>query len=318
MTVATELKFRCPACTRKLTIERRYAGAEVACPECNFELEVPNSRFGTGDEIDGFRIEMLLGMGSAGEVYLAEELSMARPVALKVLRADLPEIEEETVDFIMEARTLGNVNHEHVVTAFRTGSVDKVHYLAMRYVEGPTLLQRLLLRGPMDVDQTIQMALVVADALDYAWEKMDLLHRDVKPGNIMFDTDENVLLLDLGISQCMRKGQNVGRIDVILGSPAYMSPEQIQAKPVLDCRVDIYGLGATMYHALTGEPPFSGDGQEIMKRKLIESAPSPLRIRRDLPSKLVRLISRCLSINPADRPPDWLSFIAELKAAAPR
>ncbi len=233
-------------------------------------------------------------------VYLAHDLRHNRPVGFKVLRPELaatlgPE------RFLHEIRIAAGLQHPHILPVFDSGDAAGQLWYTMPYVEGETLRQRLLLEKQLPLDDARRIAVQVLSALEYA-HAHGVIHRDVKPENILLEGDQAVLA-DLGIARAMSAvGENrLTETGLSLGTPSYMSPEQACADPSLDGRTDLYSLGCVLYEMLAGEPPYTGPTpQAIVARRLVEPPPR-LRTIRDVPESLEQAIHRALARNPADR-----------------
>lgn len=240
---------------------------------------------GPGTWLDDFLLRRLLGRGAMAEVYLAEQRSLSRSVAVKILSPAWASSTEQVTRFHREVRTLALLQHPNIVTAFYAGHDHDVHYLAMHYVQGGTLQDRLRRSGPLSEAEALSVVYKVADALQFAWERHGLIHRDVKPANIMIDADGEVKLTDLGISKCVYETDSITHGHRIFGTPHYMSPEQAKGELDLDFRSDQYSLGATLYHLLAGRPPFeTSDVNEIIRRQIHENL-APIHLRRPGVSK---------------------------------
>ena len=249
---------------------------------------------------DRYRIERELGRGGMATVYLAHDLRHNRRVAFKVLRPELaatlgPE------RFLHEIRIAAGLQHPHILPVFDSGDAAGQLWYTMPYVEGETLRQRLLREKQLPLDEARRIAVQVLSALGYA-HAHGVIHRDVKPENILLDGDQAVLA-DLGIARAMTTvGEDrLTETGLSLGTPSYMSPEQACAEPSLDGRTDLYSLGCVLYEMLAGEPPYTGPTpQAIVARRLVEPPPR-LRTIRDVPESLEQAIHRALARNPADR-----------------
>jgi len=247
---------------------------------------------GPGTWLDDFLLRRLLGRGAMAEVYLAEQRSLSRSVAVKILSPAWATNAEQVTRFHREVRTLALLQHPNIVTAFYAGHAHDVHYLAMHFVQGGTLQDRLRSSGPLSEAEALSVVYKVADALQFAWERHGLIHRDVKPANIMIDADGEVKLTDLGISKCVYETGSITHGHRIFGTPHYMSPEQARGELNLDFRSDQYSLGATLYHLLAGSPPFeTSDVNEIIRRQKNEN-PTPIHLRR---SGISKACASCLA-----------------------
>lgn len=298
--------YNCPHCHDEFELE---AGMDqiIHCPHCNGTVSIPDENdIAVGTVIGGFEIQKLLGRGGMGNVYLANQLSMNRLVALKVLPKVLT-VDRSAVDqFMNEVRNSGQLQHANIVIAIDAGEDNGQYYLAMTYVNGQTLEEILEEEESIDEQDAIHFALKIADALQYVWDKHKLLHKDIKPGNIMVDEKGDAFLLDMGIAQ--RLGESsVDDDGMIHGSPFYMSPEQTRAEN-LDWSSDLYSLGATLYHAIVGVPPYDGeDVSKIIDMHTEKPFPKPSKRNPDaeISPETVEFIKTMMGKKPADRFKSW-------------
>lgn len=245
-------------------------------------------------KIPGYRIQSALGKGGMASVYLAIQEKFDRPVALKIMLPALAADDSFARRFQREARLCAQLSHPHIVPVFDVGESDGMHYIAMEYVAGGSLKERLA-DGitPKDAETILRQ---MASALDYAGE-MDIIHRDVKPDNIMFRQDGSAVLMDFGIARPTMSDEQMTMMGTIVGTPKYMSPEQHRGKDI-DPRADLYSLGVVFFQMLTGRPPYEANDPMAMGLKHI-SDPIPL-----MPTDLKRyqpLIRKLLAKDPEQR-----------------
>ncbi len=250
------------------------------------------------DRIQGYRIICHLGRGNMALVFAATQINLDRIVALKILDPKLLFDSEFVERFLREAQAAARLNHPNIVQAYDVGSSQELHYFAMEYVDGVTA-RELLERSPsarLDEDTAIDVIVQVARALDHA-AKNHLVHRDVKPGNVMINRDGVVKLCDLGLATALDAEGGPGQDSaVILGSPYYIAPEQIEGRADLDTRADIYSLGATLFHLLTGRPPFPGrTPEDVCLKHLSEPVPSPSEVVPSLTQRLTPVIFKMMA-----------------------
>ncbi|HWP39116.1 MAG TPA: protein kinase [Gemmatimonadales bacterium] len=265
---------------------------------------------------DRYVIERELGHGGMARVYLARDLRHDRLVALKVLR---PEISAclGSDRFLNEIRTVAALQHPNIVPLFDSGTAAGLLYYVMPFVEGETLRQRLIREGSLPIQDAMHIALETADALGYAHAR-GVVHRDVKPENILL-SGGHALVSDFGISRAVAKvaGTAVTDIGVVLGTPAYMSPEQATGQPDVDARSDVYALGCVLYEMLTGEPPFSGSTAQTVLALQVSAPPVSVRVLRpNVPPTVDRVIERALSKVRSDRFEDGAALRRALRVAA--
>ncbi|NQT89530.1 serine/threonine protein kinase, partial [bacterium] len=207
--------------------------------------------------IGGYEVLEQLGKGGMGTVFKARQVSMDRLVALKVLPPKLAEDEAYVARFVREARAAAKLTHPNIVQGYDVGEADGTHYFAMELVDGPSVKNLLDRSGTIEEKKALNIAGAVARALEEA-QRHGIVHRDIKPDNIMINSRGIVKLADLGLARTTAKVDTVTLDGTAIGTPQYMSPEQVRAEPDLDTRADIYALGATLYHMVTGEFPFDG------------------------------------------------------------
>ncbi len=296
-----------------MAIDASASGEAVSCPQCRTSVTVPQARLGPGVTLGGFRIERLIGAGGMGEVYLARQLSMDRPVALKIL-AEHARSREDKERFIQEVRTLARLEHPNIVTAHEAGEDGGHLYLAMGYVNGEALDRRLASQGRVPEREALKIVRKVGKALEYAWSEHRMLHRDIKPGNILIDAHGEPKLVDLGLAHTVRTAES-GPVDHphVAGTPNYMSPEQAEGRDDLDCRSDIYALGATLYHMLTGQLPYAADTpDETLRLKFAEPLPDPRSYNPQLSPSCVALLTGMLAHERPDRYSTWKELLVDV------
>jgi len=247
--------------------------------------------------IGDFVIGEVIGAGSIGKVYRAVQLSLGREVALKILSPELSS--SKFIDsFLHEARAAAQLSHTNLVQAYAVGEENGVCYLAMSYIKGETLSDRLEREKRIPVDEALHIIQQVAEALFYAWDDSRLIHRDVKPDNIMITTDGIVKLTDMGLAITQEDWNEDAEIS---GSPSYMSPEQFAGEE-LDCRSDIYSLGITLYQMISGKLPFVGESfQEIAGQHFNEEPVQLYRFNVGATLKVSNLVKKMMEKLPEDR-----------------
>ena len=260
-----------------------------------------------GRTLAHYQVLSALGAGGMGEVYRATDTKLQRDVALKVLSPETASDPERLSRFQREARAVAALNHPHIVTIFSVEESDGIHFLTMELIEGQSL-DRLMPPGGLPAAQIIEIAKAVADALSAAHEK-GIVHRDLKPANVMVTHEGRVKILDFGLAKDV-SAQSFGdatltsaqtQIGVVMGTPAYMSPEQISGR-ALDHRTDIFSLGVLIHEMCTGHRPFTGHSSaELTSAILRDDPPSISDLRSDLPSDLARIVRRCLEKDPRYR-----------------
>jgi len=249
-------------------------------------------------------IERLLGRGGMGAVYLAHELALERNVAIKVLppeHASTPEVRER---FKREARTAARLTHPHIVPLHTFAEVSGLLYFVMGYVAGESLAARLRRQGPFDSEEARTFLASLCDALDYA-HRHGIVHRDIKPDNILIDADSGVpLLTDFGIAKATLTDAQLTSAGQLIGTPHYMSPEQATGRADVGPRSDLYSLGLVGYEMLSGQRPFEAESPLDALTQRLTQNPRPLGSIADVAPDLAQAIGRCLQRDPANRWPD--------------
>ena len=257
----------------------------------------------------------LLGSGAMADVYLAEQISLGRHVAVKVLRADTLRHPSAVERFEQEARAAASLVHGNIVQVHEVACVDGVQFLAEEYVAGPTLRTWLTARGPLDARQALALLGQVGSALVRAAQQ-GIVHRDIKPENLLLTSAGDVKVADFGLVRVMSEDSELTRDGMTLGTPLYMSPEQAEGRPV-DARSDLYSLGATIYHLLAGRPPFVGSTAiAVAMAHIKDPLPALAAARPDLPAGLCEIVERMLAKDPADRfasPQELLKAVGSLE-----
>lgn len=265
-----------------------------------------------GRTLGDFEIRELVSTGGMGTVYRAFQRGMNREVALKVLPVELGEHPIALQRFYQEARAAARLDHPNIVRAISVGSQDGLHYFAMEYVEGENLARKFKRRGPLDEGEAIRVITAVAEALAAAHAR-GIIHRDVKPENVLITESGQVKLADFGLVK--RLDQDLGLTDTGkgLGTTNYMAPEQFKNAKNADVRCDIYALGATLYAALTGVVPWAGlEPMAMYKQKCAGDIPAPRQVQPNITPRTETVILRAMRVDPNQRYSDCGKFIAEL------
>lgn len=257
----------------------------------------------SGRLLGDYQLLRRLGRGGMAEVYLAEQLSLRRQVALKILKTNLALDAAYVRRFHNEAQAAAKLVHANIVQIHEVGCIDGIHFIAQEYVAGQNLKQLLTRHGRgLDVAPAANIIRQVAAALHKAAQQ-NIIHRDIKPENIMLAPSGEVKVADFGLARVVKEGEalNLTEIGITMGTPLYMSPEQVEGKAI-DPRSDIYSLGVTCYQMLAGRPPFDGDTALAVAVQHLRSEPVRLEsLRPDVPSGLCRIVHKMLAKNPQDR-----------------
>jgi serine/threonine-protein kinase len=314
------------------------------CPECRstFDEEIPNCPFDGTSLVDmaldvtarmveretlqrlqsvqapnnKYTIMERIGQGGWGGVYKAYQHSTQREVALKVLRRDVAEEVQARRRFHLEAQAISRLKHPNTVTIFDFGETeDGLLYIAMEYIQGETLDSLLGRVSSLPPLRAVRIARQVALSLSEAHTK-GIIHRDIKPQNIMLldlgDASDFVKVLDFGVAKLIESDSKLTATGSTFGTPEYMSPEQVQSKP-LDHRSDLYSLGVVLYEMLSGRPPFTGDSAVTVAMQHVRARPAPLPLKEACPAALLQMLKRLLAKSMADRPSSAREVAEELE-----
>lgn len=277
---------------------------------------VSGSPGGLPSRVGDYRIQRLIGSGGMGRVYLAEHETMRRTVALKTLPPERMRQASSIERFYAEVRAAARLLHPNIVTAFDAGNVGGIHYLAMEYVDGPTLAALVAQAGPLSIADAVSAIRDSARGLAHA-HAAGIVHRDVKPSNLMRASDGTVKVVDLGLASVARGTPDRGLASPsdagrLVGTIAFMSPEQLENPDAVDARSDIYSLGATFYFLLTGHPPYEGDFLAQVRGHRHDPLPELFAVRPDADLRLEHVLHRMMAKRPQDRYGSLVEVIADL------
>jgi len=264
--------------------------------------------------LGNYQIEERLGRGGMATVYRAHQRNMRRDVAIKIMSAELVEDPQFVARFEREAQVIASLEHPRILPVHDFGHEGELFYLVMRLVEGETLYDRML-DGPLPPAAAARLVTQIAEALDYAHGR-GVIHRDLKPNNILLDESDNVYMMDFGLAKLLAATSHLTETGMVLGTPAYMAPEQWRGDPV-SARTDVYALGVILYEMVCGQPPFEGADTPftLMYRHLNDTPQAPRSILPSLPAEVDAVILRALAKDPADRY-DSAGALADAFAAA--
>lgn len=268
----------------------------------------------TGRTIGGYLIVRRLGRGGMAEVYLAEQFSLRRHVALKVLKSSLAQDASFVQRFHQEAQAAAALIQSNIVQIYEVGDDQGVHFIAQEYVRGQNLKQYMQRYGAVDPVVAVNIIRQVSAALQKAADN-HVVHRDIKPENIMLVPNGEVKVADFGLARVndRARASDLTQIGITMGTPLYMSPEQVEGR-VVDTRSDLYSLGITSYHMLAGQPPFEGENPLAIALQHVNKAPTPLHVLRpDVPLELCQIIERMMAKEPADRFQSPQDLIREMR-----
>lgn len=294
-------------------------GADSSLPETNPEktqvspVVDATSLRQVGAELGEFKLLRRLGKGGMADVWLAEQTTLKRNVALKLLRSELMEDENYVKRFQTEAKAAAGLNHPNIVQVYTVGCEKGQHLIAQEYVHGQTLKELLVKRGPLDLQLALMIMRQVAAALQAAGEQ-GIVHRDIKPENIMINKKGEVKVADFGLAQ-LQGGErlNLTQEGVTMGTPLYMSPEQVTGQKV-DQRSDIYSFGIMCYHMFAGNPPFQGENAVSVAVKHLHETPIQImELRPDLPVAVGAMIQKMIAKKREQRYQDAQSLLGDIR-----
>lgn len=270
-----------------------------------------------GERLGRYQIQALIGRGGMAAVYRAYDPALQRAVALKVLYPQFLADADLVERFRREAVTAAALDHPNIMPIYDVGEADGLVYLAMKLLPGPSLADLLQREGRLPLPRVVAIISEIAAALDEA-HKEGVVHRDIKPGNVIFDRHERAILSDFGIAKSL-EGTSMTESSVVIGTPDYIAPEQIDGRLApegqIDRRADVYALGAMVYRMLTGRRPFSGSGQAVLLAHLRDEAAAPSRIDPALPHQIDVVVAHAMAKQPQDRPATAGAVALELAAA---
>ncbi len=262
-----------------------------------------------------YKVDREIGRGGMASVYLAQDVRHGRPVAIKVLHPELA-LAIGADRFHREIQVVARLRHPHIVPLYDSGDAAGRLYYVMPYVQGETVRQRIARKGPFAPDEAVRLVREIADALEYAHAE-GVVHRDIKPDNILLD-DRHAMVMDFGIARALTEDgdKQLTGTGLLLGTPAYMSPEQVTGEADIDGRSDIYSLGCVLYEMLAGKPPFSGpSAHAVMARRFSSPTPSLDGIEQSMSPEMQKILTTSMSLSPAARYQTAHDMIAELDHA---
>lgn len=272
--------------------------------------------FAPGDELGHrYRIERMLGQGGMGRVYKAYDTELERPIALKVLQPELTTDANAMQRFKQELLLASRISHKNILRIHDLGEADGVKFISMAFVDGPDLHQVLQEAGRLPIERAHNIAMQLCEGLDAAHSE-GVVHRDLKPQNILIGSGDHVYVSDFGLAKSLESSTSgMTRTGQFLGTPRYMAPEQVETGPI-DKRTDIYAFGLILFEMVTGENPFKGDSTlQVMYKRVKEKAPNPQQINSEVPAYMAGIIVHCLERDPARRYQDAKEVLADLRAA---
>ncbi len=269
-----------------------------------------------GQQLGEFEILAKLGQGGMGAVYKARQTVLRRLVAIKTLQSSLSSDAEFVTRFHNEAVAAAGLNHPNLVQVYAAGQSDGIHWFAMEFVDGESVQARLKRLGKLEAAEALAIGMHVQTALEHGWRKAQLIHRDIKPDNIFLSNDGEVKLGDLGLAKSSDQQQGLTMTGASMGTPLYISPEQAEGKRDIDFRTDIYSLGATLFHLLSGSPVYSANSAvSVMIKHIGGEIPDVCSLNPDLPPAVGAVVTKMLQKAPADRHASYAELSADLQRA---
>ncbi|MFV0441988.1 MAG: serine/threonine protein kinase [Planctomycetaceae bacterium] len=266
------------------------------------------------NRLGDFELRKKIGQGGMGTVYLGHQISLDRPCAVKVMSKELAAKPGFVGRFLREARSMAKLDHPHVVTCYAVGEERGHHYVAMELIEGRSMQDWLDQLGQLPVADAVLTTLVAAEALEFA-HSLKMIHRDIKPDNLLVTTRGQIKVSDLGLAKATDEDMSMTQSGTGLGTPHYMPPEQARNAKHVDHRCDIYALGCTLYHFITGQLPFSGETiVELITSKEQGKFKSARRINSEVPERLDLIIDKALAKDPAHRYQTMQELINDLES----
>lgn len=291
----------CPKCQAEIDVSELEPFSTVECPACGHSFVVPG-------KLDDFLLLGVIGSGGMGAVYHARDESLGRDVAIKVMLQSLGDNKEFVDNFRREAQAAAKLNHPHIAQIYSFGQASGQPYIVMEMVSGERFDEMVSKGEPLDQKLVMDIGLSIAEGLSEGAD-IGLIHGDIKPENILLDARNQAKLIDFGIATVAEQEGAEG----IWGTPYYIAPEKVRGQKV-DFRADIYSLGASLYHALAGKPPFDGETPvEVVKARLESEPPLLHEIRKDVDSQVERIIARMLQAAPGERYPTYKSLISDMR-----
>jgi len=308
-----EFVFNCPSCEGSISANDSLCGQPETCPHCGNEICIPIPGLQQGAIFGDFELLEHLGTGASGEVWTARQLDMDRIVALKILLPSLATNSNFIDRFKKEVKHSAKLTHPNIVTAYHSGSDKGIYYLAITYVNGKTIAEKIKNKKIFSEFEALEIIKCIAQALDYAWKEYRIIHRDIKPENIMIDIKGKPMLLDLGIAKSTQEESGLTMTGTVIGTPYYMSPEQAIGDKNIDFKSDIYSLGATFYHMITGTVPYNADSaMAIMMKHLNEEFVAPTIHNSSISKNVEAIIKKMMAKDKNSRYQSWSELIEDL------
>ncbi|MEI6971256.1 MAG: serine/threonine-protein kinase, partial [bacterium] len=264
-------------------------------------------------QIPGLELLEKLGEGGMATVWKARQISLDRIVAIKILSPRLAGDKDDAARFLKEAQAMAALKHPGIIQVYDAGVHEGMYYFVMEFVAGYSVGDWIRRKTRISEGDALLTVDYVAEALDYAWQTQRMIHCDIKPDNIMIDADGTIKVADLGLSKTIGTPGQIAESDEVVGTPNFMSPEQVMGESDLDCRADIYSLGAMLYHMVTGKLPFREFGEaEAMEQQVTGKIPDAIDLNPDLSMGTCWLIEKMLAKDKNYRHEDWNAVMSDV------
>ncbi len=311
------MRFRCPHCSQPIELVPESESKSIVCPSCGSEVGLISEDEATATlsiaelpALQHFQLIEEIGMGQFGRVWKAKDIELQRLVAIKIPhKRKLTQTEASY--FLREARSAAKLTHPHIVTVYEVGMTDHSMYIVSELIDGPTMREWRKQHQP-DVTESARVCATVARALDYA-HSQGIVHRDLKPSNIILDEQRQPHVTDFGLAKQEGAEATIAITGQVLGTPAYMAPEQIRDGHLVDGRSDVYSLGVILYELITGKRPFKGGRRILFQHVLYDDPRPPRAVKPDLPRDLETICLKALEKSPDDRYSTAAAFADDLE-----
>jgi serine/threonine protein kinase/DNA-directed RNA polymerase subunit RPC12/RpoP len=299
----------CVKCNNLIDVTGLEPGDTITCPYCTHQFPITR-HFGN------FELERQLGSGGMGAVYLGRDLTLNRVVAVKVLKPELVTDQKFMATFLREAEITASLNHPNIVQVYAFGQHEGIYYMVVEYISGGSLDDRIAERTRITELEGIEIGIAVARGLDCALQRGGLIHRDIKPGNILFNANNTPKVVDFGLSLSFETTDHFD--GEIWGTPYYVAPEKLEREPET-FRSDLYSLGATLFHAISGRPPYEGDDPNAVAMMHLSGSVISLKaFAPDISDETAFAVSKAMARYPEDRYDSYAAFIEQLEDAKRR
>jgi serine/threonine protein kinase len=299
----------CAKCGNLIDVTGLEPGDSITCPYCNHQFEITR-QFGN------FVLERQLGSGGMGAVYLGRDVTLDRVVAVKVLKPELVTDQKFLATFLREAEITASLNHPNIVQVYAFGQHEGTYYMVVEYISGGSLDDKISERGQITELEGIEIGIAVARGLDCALQRGGLIHRDIKPGNILFNANNTPKVVDFGLSLSFETTDHFD--GEIWGTPYYVAPEKLEREPET-FQSDLYSLGATLFHAMSGRPPYEGDDPNAVAMMHLSGSVISLKaFAPDISDQTAYAVSKSMARYPEDRYESYAAFIEQLEDAKRR